>query len=115
MLDAIDYANEGAHRRGWGQLRAMGEATTAGLVEGVDRALAPSGHLFPRIDTFYFCQDVCACTAVTSLGIVDLLVWDRGRIGMGYCSRRRREHLLVLNKPPRLAKVTGRRHDIPDV
>ena len=34
---------------------------------------------------------------------------------MGYRTRRRSEHLLVLQKPPRRAKGVWKRHDIPDV
>ena len=44
-----------------------------------------------------------------------MITWDKGKIGMGYRTRRQSEHLLVLQKKPRRAKGVWRVHDIPDV
>ncbi len=46
---------------------------------------------------------------------MDLITWDKGRIGMGYRTRRKSEYLLVLQKSPNKAKGYWTRHDIPDV
>jgi site-specific DNA-methyltransferase (adenine-specific) len=63
-------------------------------------------------DTFHLCSadhlrvaDVLPC--------VDLIAWDSLRIGNGYRSRRRGDYLLVLQKPPLLAKRTWRDRGIP--
>ena len=79
----------------------------------IARALTPSGYLMLWADTFNVCRahhlriaDVLPC--------VDLIAWDHGRIGNGYRSRRRGSYLLVLQKPPLLAKATWRDHGIPD-
>ena len=47
--------------------------------------------------------------------MVDLITWDKGRIGMGYRTRRRSEYLVVAQKLPKRAKGCWTRHDIPDV
>jgi len=44
-----------------------------------------------------------------ALKVVDLITWDKGRIGMGYRSRRRGEYLIFLQKPPIRAKGTWKR------
>ena len=51
----------------------------------------------------------------TELNIVDLVVWDKGKIGMGYRTRRKSEYLLVLQKAPIKAKACWIDHSIPDV
>ena len=46
---------------------------------------------------------------------MDLITWNKGKIGMGYRTRRIGEYLVVLQKPPIKAKVTWTEHNIPDV
>ena len=85
------------------------------FVRGIDRALAASGHLFLWVDKFHLCTGVHDWFDGTALDIVDMITWDKGRIGMGYRSRRRSEHLLVLQKRPLRAKGVWKSHTIPDV
>lgn len=44
-----------------------------------------------------------------------MVTWDKQRIGMGYRTRWRSEHLVVLQKAPRKAKGVWKVHTIPDV
>ena len=44
-----------------------------------------------------------------------MVTWHKGRMGMGYRTRRTSEHLVVLQKAPRRARGVWTRHDIPDV
>ena len=64
------------------------------------------------IDTYGLCSahhlrvaDILPC--------VDLIAWDNQRPGNGYRSRRRGDYLLVLQKPPLVAKTTWCDHGIP--
>jgi site-specific DNA-methyltransferase (adenine-specific) len=50
---------------------------------------------------------------VTEVKPVDLIAWDNLYFGNGYRSRRRGDYLLVLQKPPTIAKKTWRDHGIP--
>lgn len=115
VLDRLAYGNEGVGR---GRKRTALPQMTMEIpdfVRGIDRVLMPSGHLFLWVDKFHLCTGIGAWLAGISLEVVDMVTWDKGRIGMGYRTRRRGEHVLVLQKPPRRAKGVWKRHDIPDV
>lgn len=116
VLDKLAYGNEGVRR---GQRRAalqqMDEATIAAFIQGIDRVLTASGHLFLWLDKFHLCSGFAPWLAGTRLSVVDMITWDKGRMGMGYRSRRQSEHLVVLQKAPRRARGVWTARDIPDV
>ena len=118
ILDKMQYGNEGVSR---GQRRSglpqMPEDTIAAFIEGIARALIPSGHLFLWMDKFHLCQGVRPWLEREGLNleIVDLVTWDKGRMGMGYRTRRVSEYLLIVQKRPKRAKGVWQKHDIPDV
>ena len=77
--------------------------------------MLPGGHLFLWIDKFHLYQGISDWMKDTEFNIVDMIVWDKCKIGMGYRSRRRSEYLLVIQKRPLKAKSTWKMHNIPDV
>lgn len=116
ILDKMQYGNEGAGRgRRRSALPQMDDATIARFIAGIARVLIPSGHLFLWVDKFHLCSGVGHWTAPPGLEIVDLVTWNKSRMGMGYRTRRYSEYLLILQKPPKRAKGVWQRHDIPDV
>ena len=116
LLDKMSYGNEGKKRgRGRSALLQMDEKTIAKFVRLIDHSLVPGGHLFLWLDKFHLCTGFANWLAGTRLDVVDLVTWDKGRIGMGYRTRRQGEYLLVLQKQPRRAKGVWTAHDIPDV
>jgi site-specific DNA-methyltransferase (adenine-specific) len=115
VLDKLSYGNEGARQKGRVTLSQMGEEVIKRFLIELDRCIRPSGHLFLWVDAFHLCEGVRPWLVGTSLAVVDLITWDKGRIGMGYRSRRKSEHLVVLQKAPKRAKGAWTRHDIPDV
>lgn len=116
ILDKMSYGNEGTSRgRRRSALRQMTESKIANFIWHIDRILIPSGHLFLWVDKFHLCQGFEQWIDETQLDIVDLIVWDKGRIGMGYRTRRKSEYCVVLQIPPRKAKGVWTIHDIPDV
>ena len=116
VLDKLGYGNEGVLR---GQKRSalpqMSSETIRDFIRAIDRVLGPSGHLFLWIDKFHLCSGIDDWTERTTLETVDLVTWNKGRIGMGYRTRRTAEYLIVLQKTPKRAKGVWTRHDIPDV
>lgn len=116
VLDYLNYGNEGKQR---GQARCnlpqMSELTIIQFIREIDRVLLPSGHLFLWVDKFHLLEGVKHWLEHTSLKIVDCITWDKGRIGMGYRSRRKSEYLVVLQKTPTRAKGCWKIHSIPDV
>ena len=116
VLDKLAYGNEGASRsKARVALPQMDEETIGRFVRGLSSVLIPTGHLFLWMDKFHLCTGFSGWLEGTPLGVVDMLTWSKGRMGMGYRTRKTAEHLVVLQKEPRRAKGVWMKHDIPDV
>jgi site-specific DNA-methyltransferase (adenine-specific) len=114
VLDKLAYGNEGARQKGRAKLPAMSDTYIDACCRQAACVLRPSGYLMLWADAFNLCQahhlriaDVLSC--------VDLIAWDKGgNFGNGPRSRRRGSYLLVLQKPPIVAKKTWTDHAIAD-
>ena len=116
VLDKLKYGNEGKNRgKARSELMQMDENTIVQFICEINRVLKDSGHLFLWVDKFHLCQGVLDWIVDTSLNLVDMIVWDKGKIGMGYRTRRKSEYLIVLQKSPVKAKGYWNDHSIPDV
>jgi len=115
VLDHQGYGNEGERQRARAKLAQMNDAEIGGFFYEIDRILMPSGHLLLWTDKFHLCTGLHPWLEGTELAIVDLIVWNKLRMGMGYRSRRVSEYLAVMQKAPRRAKGVWGAHDIPDV
>ena len=116
ILDKMSYGNEGADRgKARCALQQMPEAVICEFIGELDRVLLPTGHLFLWLDKFHLCEGFRHWLAGTSLEIVDMITWNKGRMGMGYRTRRTSEHCCVLQKAPRKAKGVWKLHTITDV
>lgn len=115
ILDKLKYGNEGARQRGRVDLCQMDDELIKCYLNEINRVLKPEGHLFLWIDKFHLCVGIAGWFRNTLLTQVDLITWDKGKIGMGYRTRRKAEYLLILQKAPVRAKGVWIKHDIPDV
>lgn len=116
VLDKLKYGNEGKARgKARSAMPQMDEPTIKIFMTEINRVLKKSGHLFLWVDKFHLCQGVLDWTLGTELNLVDLIVWDKGKIGMGYRTRRKSEYLVVFQKSPVKAKDCWTDHTIPDV
>lgn len=116
ILDKLKYGNEGQARgKARSELTQMDEDTIIKFINEIDRVLKESGHLFLWVDKFHLCQGVLDWFTDTNLNLVDMIVWDKGKIGMGYRTRRKSEYLIVFQKSPVKAKACWTDHAIPDV
>ncbi len=116
ILDKMKYGNEGKSRgRARYELPQMSEKVIKQFIKGIDKITMPSGHLFLWVDKFHLCQGVSNWFTGTNMDIVDLIVWNKKRMGMGYRTRRCAEYLIVLQKLPRKAKGVWKVHNIRDV
>ena len=83
VLDKLSYGNEGVNRaKARCNLTQMDELTIKRFIKEIDRVLEPSGHLFLWVDKFHLCQGVLEWLQHTDLNLVDMVVWDKGKIGM---------------------------------
>ena len=116
VLDKLKYGNEGQARgKARCELTQMDEDTIINFIKEIDRVLKDSGHLFLWVDKFHLCQGVLDWLTDTNFNLVDMIVWDKGKIGMGYRTRRKSEYIVVLQKSPVRAKGCWNDHAIPDV
>jgi site-specific DNA-methyltransferase (adenine-specific) len=115
VLDRQKYGNEGKRQKERAERVQMSEALIGEFIREIDRVLIESGHLLLWMDKYHLCTGVAAWLDGTRLETVDLIVWNKMRIGMGYRTRRTSEYCLVLQKKPLRAKGVWKAHDIPDV
>lgn len=115
VLDRQKYGNEGSRQQERFSLPQMDQTQILQFIREIDRALMPSGHLLLWVDKFHLCTGVAPWLSGTDLSIVDLITWNKGRIGMGYRTRRTAEYCIVLQKTPLRAKGIWKSHDIRDV
>lgn len=116
VLDKLNYGNEGKNRgKARHDLQQMSESTIIEFIKKIDEVLLPSGHLFLWVDKFHLCTGLSKWFNNTNLKLVDMITWDKGKIGMGYRTRRRSEYLIIFQKEPVKAKGYWNDHTIPDV
>ena len=116
VLDKLKYGNEGVSRgKARSSLPQMDEDMIMKFIREINRVLKASGHLFLWVDKFHLCQGVSGWFNGTELNLVDMIVWDKGKIGMGYRTRRKSEYLIVFQKSPVKAKACWTDHSISDV
>lgn len=118
VLDKMKYGNEGKSRGiERSALPQMDEDTIKEFLAQIERVLAPNGYLFLWIDKFHLLDGSMTAwiKELHSLAIVDMVVWDKQKIGMGYRTRRRCEYCVIVQKEPRKAKSTWQIHNLADV
>lgn len=116
VLDAMKYGNEGERHPERSALPQMSELEICRFVSQAARVLRPSGSIFFWTDKFsigtgahlkYF-------QFTTNLQIVELIAWNKARIGMGRRARCTTEYLVIAQKAPIRAKDVWTDHSIPD-
>lgn len=116
VLDKQKYGNEGSRQKHRSDVPNMDDLTIRSFIHQIARVLRPSGHLFLWIDKFQLCQgSVLGWIENVDLELVDLVIWDKVNIGMGYRTRNRAEFLVVLQKEPKRCKGVWTKNDIPNV
>ena len=113
ILDKMNYGQHRMKKRY--ELFQMSEETIKTFIQEIDRVLKKSGYVFLWVDKFHLCSGISDWIDKTELRIVDMITWNKERIGMGYRTRRVSEYCLVLQKEPVKAKTTWKIHNIPDV
>jgi len=116
VLDKLQYGNEGKGRgKARCDLTQMSDKTIKSFLKDIERVLMKSGYLFLWVDKFHLVEGVSTWFAKSKLSLVDMITWDKDKIGMGYRTRRIAEYLVIIQKQPTKAKATWTIHNIPDV
>lgn len=112
VLNKLKYGNEGERQKERSNLPQMTNEIIQQFNAEVERVLMPSGHLMLWVDKFILVSGMFA--SIGQLQAVDLVTWNKGRIGMGYRTRRCSEYMMIFQKPPVRAKGVWTIHNIPD-
>jgi site-specific DNA-methyltransferase (adenine-specific) len=115
VLEKLKFGSRSGRGHARRALPQMSDAQIHRIIAGIARSLRPSGHLFLWVDKFHLLEGVQAWYQGLPLSKVDLITWNKGRMGMGYRTRRTSEYLLVLQKLPKCAKGVWTLHNILDV
>ena len=115
IMEKQAYGNEGARQKKRALLPQMPEEKISEFLFQIERVLTPSGHLMLWVDKFIVCSGLESLMRGTSLQLVDMVTWNKKRIGMGYRTRRSAEYLVIFQKLPVRAKGVWCLHNIPDV
>lgn len=105
IMDKMKYGNEGERQKKRFLLKQMSEETIIEFIQEIDRVSKKSSYLFLWIDKFHLCEGVQAWIKETNFKTVDLITWDKEKMGMGYRTRKQCEYVLLLQKKP--TKVKG--------
>ena len=115
VLDKLSYGNEGKARgRARSSLVQMTEPVILQFLSEIARVVRPSGHVFLWTDKFHLCSGCPDWFTEFPVEVVDLITWDKGRMGMGYRTRRQAEYLLVVQKLPLVVDGGWEGCDVPD-
>ena len=115
ILDKMSYGNK-TKMIGRLALKQMSSTLIQDFLLEEARVLCPSGHIFWWVDKFMLASGLIPIyTFPTKLETVDLITWQKSRIGMGYRTRRNCEYVVVLQKLPTRAKGVWTDKSIPDV
>ena len=84
ILDKMKYGNEGERQKQRSLLTQMSDDLIKKFIIEIDRTLKPSSHLFLWVDKFHLCQGIRDWIEKTYLSLVDMITWDKLKMGMGY-------------------------------
>lgn len=115
VLDHLKFGNEGSRQKGRAQLPQMPHDMIRSFMEEIARTLKERGHLFLWVDKFHLMTGIQTWCEDLNLQVVDLVVLDKTRFGMGRRTRRQTEFLVILQALPTRAKGVWMDHGIPDV
>jgi site-specific DNA-methyltransferase (adenine-specific) len=115
IMDKLAYGNEGERQKGRAALPQMSDSDIAFFVQEAARVLRPSGHLALWMDKFTLVEGIHRrwLRRASSLSIVDMIVWNKLRIGMGRRSRAQTEYVLIAQKAPQVG-ASWKDRSIPD-
>ena len=115
VLLKMKYGNEGKRQKGRSELNQMTNETINEFINEIERVLIPSGHLALWVDKFILCNGREFMGGVDGLQLVDMITWNKDKMGMGYRTRRYCEFLMIYQKQPVRAKGVWKVHNIPDI
>jgi site-specific DNA-methyltransferase (adenine-specific) len=105
VLDQLKFGNEGKRQKGRAALPQQSNIEICQFGAEIVRVLKPGGYVMLWCDKFILCQGLAHGFFQGKLKLVDLLTWDKGKIGMGKRTRRRCEHAVFFQRAPHVVRT----------
>lgn len=117
ILDKQKYGNEKTGKqKDRAALPQMTEEYIVDCINQIGLILKPTGYFFLWVDKFHLINlNRLLGGLKCDLEVVSLITWDKVHFGLGHRPRCQSEFLVVLQRPPILAKKSWTRKNIPDV
>lgn len=102
IMDAMSYGNEGSRQIERAKLRQQDNYEIANFIEEIERVLVGGGHLALWVDKFMIGEGRHMRLLINAplLKVVDVVHWNKDRIGMGRRFRCQSEYLIIAQKYP---------------
>ena len=113
ILDKLNFGKGREIKRQ--ELPQMDDNLIIKFINRISSILKPSGHLFLWLDKFYITEGIKHWFKDTDLNIVDLVIWNKRKMGMGTRTRRFCEFVLIVQKKPKSTKGFFTSHNLPDI
>ena len=115
VLDCMSYGGRTRQKERF-ELSQMSGENIKEFVTEIERVLIPMGHLFLWMDLFHATKgDFREWFNDKVLNLVDMVIWDKDKMGMGYRIRKSTEYCMVLQKLPIRVKGVWCNHSIRDI
>jgi site-specific DNA-methyltransferase (adenine-specific) len=105
VMDHLKFGNEGERQKGRAILPQQSDFEICQFGAEIVRVLKPGGYVMLWCDKFILCQGIAPKLFPDELKLVDLVTWDKGKIGMGKRTRRRCEHAIFFQKAPHVVRT----------
>jgi site-specific DNA-methyltransferase (adenine-specific) len=105
VLDQLKFGNEGKRQKGRAILPQQSDDEICQFGAEIVRVLKPGGYVMLWCDKFILCQAIAPGFFQHKLKLVDLVTWDKGKIGMGKRTRRKSEYLIIFQKAPHVVRT----------
>jgi site-specific DNA-methyltransferase (adenine-specific) len=116
VLDRLKFGNEGARQKKRAKLPHLTTAEIQVFMSHIERVVKPSGHAAIWMDKFLLATGgfTVWLQHAPNLKTVELIAWNKMKIGMGRRARCTTEYLMIFQKPPLRAKDIWTDRGIPD-
>jgi site-specific DNA-methyltransferase (adenine-specific) len=105
LMDHLKFGNEGERQKGRAVLPQQSDLEICQFGAEIVRVLQPGGYVMLWCDKFILCEGIASGFFQDRLKRVDLVTWDKGKIGMGKRTRRRGEHAILFQKAPHVIRT----------
>lgn len=105
VMDHMKFGNEGERQKGRALLPQQSNFDICRFGAEIVRVLKPGGYVMLWCDKFILCERIAPEFFLNQLKLVDLVTWNKGKMGMGKRTRRVAEYAIFFQKAPHIIRT----------